>query len=245
MQASNNTILITGGASGIGFALAQEFIRHGNQVISLDRNPTKQAAAKTKLPALITLPCDLTKRAEIENILQIVQRDYPRLNVLINNAGIQLNYDLPNTPEAENYIYTEVGTNLLAPMLLSTLLLPQLRRQSQAAIVNISSALAFVPKADAPVYCATKAAVHSFSQTMRHQLGETSVRVFEIIPPLVATAMTDGRGSGKMHPETLAGRVMKAWKQDQFEVFIGKAALLWRLHRFFPGLANRIMLKRA
>ncbi len=241
MKTSGNKILITGASSGIGFALAQQFMQLGNKVITVDRNVEKQKKAQELLPGLIAIRCDLTLREDIDQLMITIQNQHPDVNVLINNAGIQYNYDFKEEAQPLPRIEKEIHTNVIAPMQLCALLLPILNSHNEAAIVNVSSGLAFAPKADAPVYCATKAAVHNFTKGLRYQLEETNIKVFEIIPSLVATDMTSGRGKGKISPEQLATEFISAFERDRFEVNIGKIKLLRVILRIFPKLAEKML----
>jgi short-subunit dehydrogenase involved in D-alanine esterification of teichoic acids len=165
---------------------------------------------------------------------------YPQLNVLVNNAGIQHNYDFTDGKDHTNLIDQEANINFLAHMKLTDRLLPIFMKTQNAAIVNVSSALAIVPKQSAPIYCATKAAIHNFSKALRYQLEKTSVRVFEIIPTLVDTEMTKGRGKNKVSPDFLAADVLRAIETDKYEIPIGKTRILFLLNRFVPTIAQRI-----
>jgi uncharacterized oxidoreductase len=191
MNLSNNTILITGGATGIGLALAEEFLSRGNEVIICGRREEKLRGAKEKNPKLHTFVCDLSKADERIACTNSVIRDFPELNVLINNAGIQQYLKFLNDIPEEK-IENEIATNLTAPIHLSSLFIPHFLKKSEAAIMNVTSGLAFVPIANSPVYCATKAALHSFSMTLRVQLRDTPIKVFELAPPIVDTELDRG-----------------------------------------------------
>lgn len=240
MNISNNTILITGGATGIGLALAKRFAALSNTVIIVGRNEAALASAVAETPMLIAHRCDLAKRVEREELVMMVEQQFPMLNVLINNAGVQYNYDLANTSNLPR-IEPEITTNLTAPIELCSLLMPLLAEQNKSAIVNVSSGLAFVPKRSAPVYCATKAGLHSFTKALRYQLEGTNITVMELIPPLVDTQMTQGRGTGKISPLQLADEFLRAFEKDEAEINIGRTAILRVLNRFLPSVAERIM----
>jgi short-subunit dehydrogenase involved in D-alanine esterification of teichoic acids len=237
VQTRGNTVLITGGTSGIGLALAKQFLAVKNTVIITGRSAAKLAAVRDHLPTVITELADMTDRRALEQLAGT----YGDVNILINNAAIQHNYDLadPNIPVEQ--IDQELDTNLVGPLVLTKLFLPQLLRKSAAAIVNISSGLAVVPKQSAPVYCGSKAALHIFTQALRWQLEGSSVRVFEVIPPLVDTAMTRGRGSGKTTPEAVVAEFWTDFARDHYEMRIGKTKLLFALHRLLPRMAERRM----
>jgi uncharacterized oxidoreductase len=192
MEFNANTVLITGGGSGIGFALAERFIQAGSQVIICGRREYKLKEAQAKYPQMGIRVCDVAKPAERTALLTWATEAYPRLNVLVNNAGIQRPIQLQENPDWET-VSEEVAINLEAPIHLSTLFIPHLLRQKRPAIINITSGLSFVPKANVPVYCATKAALHSFTLSLRHQLSDTPIEVIEIIPPAVDTDL-GGKG---------------------------------------------------
>jgi uncharacterized oxidoreductase len=188
MQLSSNTFLVTGGASGIGLALAERFVAAGSNVIICGRRAEKLAEAKERLPHVKTLVCDLSKASERSSLAAWVVREHPRLNVLVNNAGIQRYPQLAQVTDAGwPETQEEIAINFEAPVHLSALFIPHLRQQARPAIVNVTSGLSFTPLARAPIYCATKAAMHSFTLSLRHQLKDTPIRVVELIPPAVDT----------------------------------------------------------
>jgi uncharacterized oxidoreductase len=233
MKTSGNTILITGGATGIGLALAEELLKTGNEVLICGRRRAKLQAARSRLPGLYVRVCDVTKRRSRSALIEWALGRFKSLNILVNNAGIQRAVDFTKGPRDLAEAEAEIATNLAAPVQLSALLIPHLRRKKHSAIVNISSGLAFTPLAAVPVYCATKAAVHSLSLSMRHQLRDTPIKVFEIAPPMVATALGGGRRSAEemefcMSPEEVARGVIRVLEQDTYEVALGTAAGLRR-----------------
>ncbi|KAF3886787.1 MULTISPECIES: SDR family oxidoreductase [Nostocales] len=237
MKTTHNTVLITGGTSGIGLALAKRFLRQGNTVIVTGTNAKKAEAVKSQLP---TVTVDLTDMRDRQALRNLASR-YPDVNVLINNAGIQYNYNFADPGIGYDLIETELDINLISPLYLTKLFLPQLLSQPSAAIINVSSGLGIVPKQSAPIYCASKAALHSFTKTLRWQLEGTSVRVFEIIAPMVDTAMTQGRGRDKISPEVLVEEFWSNFVQNRYEMRIGKTKLLFVLQRFMPAIAEQIM----
>lgn len=184
MQLSGNTILLTGGSSGIGFALAERFVAAGNRVVVTGRRASLLEEVKRKLPAVETMVNDVGDAADREKLAAEVTKRFPDLNVLINNAGIQRRFDLTKGDRWED-VRSELAINVEGPIHLSMLLLPHLMAKPRASILNVSSGLAFAPLAAVPVYSATKAAIHSFTQSLRHQLSGTSVEVIEVIPPAV------------------------------------------------------------
>ena len=190
MQLSGTTILITGGATGIGLALARRFVRAGSEVAICGRREAALRDAQATLPELRVRVCDLTRESERQDLVEWATRELPRLNVLVNNAGIQRRFRLTDSlPDPGEWERTreEIAINFEAPLHLCQLLIPHLRTQEGPAIVNVTSGLAFVPLAAAPVYSATKAAMRSFTLSLRHQLAGTPISVIELIPPAVNT----------------------------------------------------------
>jgi short-subunit dehydrogenase involved in D-alanine esterification of teichoic acids len=161
--------------------------------------------------------------------------------MLINNAGIQYNYDFLSSSQITYKIDNEIKTNLIAPLQLCALLIPLLQLKPEAAIINISSGLAIAPKKTAPVYCGTKAGIHIFSQALRYQLENSAIKVFEIIPPLVDTPMTAGRGKNKISSQALVEEIWPYFLNNTYEIYIGKARLLNLIYRLSPALALKIM----
>lgn len=243
MKLTENIVFITGGGSGIGLALARAFLHLQNTVIVCGRDPKKLEAVGNEHPGIHTFQCDITKEDDVRRMLGKIQTAFGGLNILVNNAGIQHKYDFSEDPDALGKIDEEVNVNFLSQVKLTKLLLPILMKQPEAAIINISSALGIVPKESAPLYCATKAAMHIFSKSLRYQLEKTPVRVFDVIPPLVDTDMTKGRGRGKISPDALAKEVIRGLRRDRYELRVGKVKLLFLINRLFPSLAERILRK--
>jgi uncharacterized oxidoreductase len=187
MNLTNNTILITGGGSGIGRALAEQFHKRGNQVIIAGRRQGALDAATAANPGMKSLVFNIEDPGSIAAAAQKLTADFPKLNAVLNNAGIMRPEDVkkgdPSDAEAI------VTTNLLGPIRLTAALMPHLLKQPLATILNVSSGLAFVPLAMTPTYCATKAAIHSYTESLRYQLKDTAIKVLEIIPPWVATEL--------------------------------------------------------
>jgi uncharacterized oxidoreductase len=187
MQISGNTILISGGGSGIGRALAEAFHSEGNQVIIAGRRKKLLDETITANTGMKGAVLDIENGNAIGSFAETLKHDYPSLNVVIHNAGIMRPESVQDgaVTDAE----ATVATNLLGPIRLTAALLPFLLKQSKAAIMTVSSGLAFMPLAMTPTYCATKAAIHSYTQSLRYQLRGTSVQVLEIIPPYVQTEL--------------------------------------------------------
>jgi len=229
MKTENNTVLITGGATGIGFAITEAFVKAGNTVIICGRRQGKLEEAKRKLSQIHIHPCDVSKETDRKALFGRVKHNFKDLNVLINNAGIQRMVDLKNGIRSLAGAEAEIDTNLVAPIWMSAYFIPLLMKQKEAAIVNISSGLGFVPIASMPIYCATKAAVHSFSMSMRHQLKGTSIKVFEVVPPMVDTDLGKGsveeqeEGNRGIPPTEVAKSLMGSMRKDEYEIVVGEA----------------------
>lgn len=187
MNLNGNTILITGAGSGIGLALAEEFAKLGNQVIVAARSKEKLEIAAQK--GLQTVTADVSNLENIKTLAGSVIEKYPVLNVVIHNAGIS-RYENYLEKVDDEFEEEMVATNILGPIRLTNALLPHLLQQESAVVMTVSSGLAFMPNAQAPTYSATKAAIHSYTESLRYQLKETNIEVIELVPPYVQTALT-------------------------------------------------------
>lgn len=198
MKSTGNTILITGGASGIGLALAEAWQAAGNTVIIAGRRRAPLDEAMAKHPGLTSYTLDIQDPASIAKLAAAMAEKHPGLNVLVNNAGIMRAENLIEGQTALADAEAMIATNLLGPIRLTAALLPQLAARDRASIINVSSGLAFVPLAMTPTYSATKAALHSYTQSLRHQLRETGVDVLELAPPMVQTELMPGQSVNPM-----------------------------------------------
>jgi len=200
MKTTGNTILITGGGSGIGRGLAEAFHKLGNQVIISGRRQRILDETIGANPGMKSLTLDIESKGGISAFAAEISKQFPTLNVLMNNAGImrmeKLEAQQSDLADAESI----VATNLLGPIRLTAALLPLLKKQPSATIVNVSSGLAFVPLAPTPTYCATKAALHSYTQSLRYQLKSSSIEVVELIPPYVQTDLMNGAADPRAMP---------------------------------------------
>ena len=200
MNPTGNTILITGGGSGIGRGLAEALHALGNQVVIAGRRRQALDSTTAANPGMKSLTLDIEDPAAIRAFAAQAAADFPALNVLVNNAGImrpeKLLAQQPDLADAEAL----VTTNLLGPIRLTAALLPLLQRQPRSTILNVSSGLAFLPLALTPTYCATKAAIHSYTLSLRYQLRATQIEVLELIPPYVATHLMGGADDPRAMP---------------------------------------------
>ncbi|WP_375419560.1 SDR family oxidoreductase [uncultured Hymenobacter sp.] len=222
MNLSHNTVLITGGASGIGLALATRFLNAGSTVIICGRRADKLAEAQQQHPGLRTRVADVATAADRAALATWATIEFPNLNVLVNNAGIQNRLKIDDLAADWETRRQEIAINFEAPIHLAALLLPHLRQQPGAAILNVTSGLAFAPLAGLPLYCATKAALHSFTLSLRQQLLPMGVEVLEIVPPAVDTDL----GSPGLHPfgvpvDAFADAVMARLVTGEQEVGFG------------------------
>jgi uncharacterized oxidoreductase len=229
MKTRGNTVLITGGGTGIGFALAEALVKAGNEVIICGRRESKLKEAQRKLPQLHIKVCDVSDERQRKALVAWVSKNFKDLNMLINNAGIQRMVDFTSGKSNRSASEDEVDINLKAPVRLCELFAPLLMKRKEAAIVNVSSGLGFCPIAVMPVYCATKAALHSFTVSLRFQLRNTSVKVFEIIPPMVDTDLDKGgryereQEERGIPPSEVAVAAMKGFTKDEYESAVGEA----------------------
>lgn len=240
MKMDGNTVLITGGASGIGLELTKAFVKLGNTVIVTGRDQAKLDRAKQELPAIHVIQSDVSRVADIEALYDRVTKEFPNLNILINNAGVARTLNLHKEGSLED-LTEEIDINLKGPVRLAWKFLPHLKTLPSAAIVNVSSGLAFVPLPIMPIYCATKAALHSFSLSLRVQLKNTNVKVFEIAPPTTQTDLIAGmdaedmKGIDVMQVGEMVRVCLKGLENDKFEIRPGQANQLRFMNRLAPG----------
>jgi uncharacterized oxidoreductase len=200
MNSTGNTILITGGGTGIGRALAEELHKLDNQVIIAGRRRQTLDETTAANPGMKSFVLDIQDPVDIVTFAAQTAAEFPKLNVLVNNAGIMRAENLLAQPRKLDDSEAVIATNLLGPIRLTAALLPHLQMQPHAAIINVSSGLAFLPLTVTPTYCATKAAIHSYTESLRYQLRATQVEVLELIPPYVATHLMDGADDPRAMP---------------------------------------------
>lgn len=228
MNITDNTILVTGGGTGIGLAITEAFAAKGNKMIICGRRESLLKEAKEKIPSVEYLVADLRKPDQVKLLYQWTVKKFPGVNILVNNAGIQRAFNF-HDPDSLEDITEEIEINLSSPVLLSSMFVENFSARKESAIVNVSSGLGFAPIAFMPVYCATKAALHSFTMSMRHQLKKTPVKVFELIPPIVDTDLDQGRRGKRgevdrgIEPAMVADELLKGMEEDDPEIIVGMA----------------------
>lgn len=249
MKTSGNTILITGGSSGIGLEFAKQLSAKKNTVLITGRNQAKLDAAKKILPDLVTFKSDASNPEDIAKLAGLVTSSFPDLNVLINNAGVMrsTNFYRPNSDLKS--LTEEVTTNLNGPIWMSHQFIPHLAAQKSAAIINVSSLLGISPLPLAPVYSATKAGLRSFTICLREQLRHTSIKVFDLAPPATQTDMVevfeeaDLKDFKLMNAATLVRTAILSMEKDQFEIRPGQTGQVHYLQKFAPGILLKVMRK--
>lgn len=245
MNTRGNTVLVTGGTSGIGLAIAQAFSDLGNRILICGRSPDKLDAAKRAHPSFDVFPCDITRPDQVQKMFHEIAGRHPDLNVLVNNAGSLTPSDFLSDEGALLKAQQEVDTNFLGALSVTKSALPFLVRNGNAAIITISSIVAVVPMPRAAVYSATKAALHSFLISLRRQLQGTQVRVFEVMPSTVATELGRHIGGPMLSPRDVAQAVVAGVQREAYEIRTGSAKALYAVNRLSPSLAMRVLARAA
>lgn len=240
MNLKRRNIVITGGTRGIGRELVR-MLYQDNNVIVIARDPQRLTKLTDNYPGVTAVCADLADLPAVEAAAAEVLSQVDKLDLLINNAAVQYTPTFIDADFEYASIEREITVNFTSMCALTSLLLPSLMHDGDAAIVNVNSGLGLVPKTNSAVYCATKAAVNNFSQSLRYQLARTKVRVMQAFVPLVDTQMTAGRGDGKLSPGEAASAMLRGIELDIEENDIGKIRALRKLIRFAPGIARRIM----
>ena len=247
MKLTNRTILITGGSAGIGLAFALKFLELGNRVVVTGRRQAALDDVKAKHPALHTVQSDVADPAQISTLAQTIKRDFPKLDVLVNNAGISRYKNLSVSASDLADLMTEVNVNVGGVIRMTSAFI-DLLKVNKGTLINVSSALAYVPLPCLPIYCATKAAIHSYTQSLRFQLEDTGVEVIELMPPAVRTEMTadlPDEGLTLITTDKLVALSIASLKRGAIEVRPGQSAQLALLRRVAPDFINRQLWKAA
>ena len=249
MKLTNNTILITGGASGIGYELTKQLTALGNTILITGRDQAKLDRAKAVFPKIHTFRSDVSDPKAIAALYEEVTNQFPEFNILINNAGIMRKINVHDKAGGLEDITQEIEINLSGPIRMVKQFLPHLKTKLEAAIMNVSSGLAFVPLPISPIYCATKAGLHSFTESLRVQLKNTKVKVFELAPPATQTELLgsfsseDLKGTSVMTAEEMIRVAVKGMQTDRLEIRPGQANQLKIMNRVAPGFILKQMSK--
>lgn len=245
MRLNGHTILITGGSAGIGLAFALKFLELGNEVIVTGRRQTQLDAVKAQHPKLHTIQSDSADPARIAALAEQIKSDFPKLDVLMNNAGIGLARNVKSSASDLAGLMSEIEINV-GGVIRTTSALIDLLTANRGTVINVSSGLAFVPVPSMPIYSATKAAVHSYTQSLRFQLEDSGVEVIELMPPAVRTAMTtefDEAGIKTITTDELVKQTLAALRAGKREIRPGQSNLLALMRRLAPEFINRQLWK--
>ena len=241
MNITNNTILISGGTAGIGFETAKLFAAKGNKIIITGRDQQRLDSALAAIPGAIGILSDVSNKADAESLVARLKKDFSELNMVINNAGRAVAYDLLTASNILEKAQDEMLTNYLSIIRLNELLLPLLASQKTSAIVNVSSVVAIVP-ASLTTYSASKAALHSYTQSLRFALQHSSVKVFELMPPLVNTEFSKPIGGEKgIEPSLVAQHLAEGIENDNYEIHSGQTQYIYDLYLKSPEEAFNTM----
>jgi uncharacterized oxidoreductase len=245
MKLTDRTILITGGSAGIGLAFALKFLELGNEVIVTGRRQAALDEVKAKHPRLHIIQSDAADTAQIAALAARVKVEFPKLDVLMNNAGILLYKNLKATASDLDGLMAEMNINV-GGVLRTMSAFVGILTANKGTVINVSSGLAFVPLPPAPIYSATKAAIHSYTQSLRFQLEETGVEVIELMPPAVKTdltaALSEG-GASLMTTDELVKQSFASLKAGALEIRPGQSKTLAWMRRLAPGFINRQLWK--
>ena len=244
MRLEGRRALVTGGSRGIGFELVRSLAGRGVEVVTCSREKELPAGLRALGAGVHHLTCDLSRPSEVEALPDRMRQAFGAPDLLVNNAGVQFNHIWTETDASDRaqWARVELSVNVLAPVLLTAHFLDDLRAADPGIVVNLTSLLALSPKRTAPVYSASKAGLRSFTQALRWQLaGDTSVRVVEVLPPMVDTAMTAGRGSKKMSGADMAERIVRGLERGDTEIRPGLARVVHAISRTTPPLATALL----
>jgi uncharacterized oxidoreductase len=243
MKTSQNTVLIIGGTAGIGLEIVKQLTALNNHVIVTGRNKERLDSALAGLENVTAIQFDVSKAGEVDQLAEQIGKNFPHLNMVVNNAGRAIVYNLAdNNQDAFANAEDEILTNYLSIIRINQKLLPILKAQSESAIVNVSSVVAYVPGITLPTYAASKAALHYYTTSLRLSLEDSSVKVFELMPPLVDTEFSkEIGGHNGIKPSVVADEFIAALAKDEFEIRVGDTAKIYELFRQSPLDALNVM----
>jgi uncharacterized oxidoreductase len=239
VELTNNTILITGGTSGLGLEFAKQLLKLGNTVIITGRNQSKLEQTKKLLPGVHTFQSDVSDTKAIERLFENVTQQFPALNILINNAGEMRKINLHDTSNNLNNITWEIEINLSGPICMIQEFLPYLKTKKTAAILNVTSGLSLIPFPIAPIYGATKSGLRSYTKSLRVQLKNTGIKVFELVAPGANTPLNDKFASdvdsrSLMPADKVIAATIKGMQKDKLEIYPGLAGVIKIISRIVP-----------
>lgn len=238
MKTINNTVLITGGGAGIGLETARLLSEKGNHVIITGRNADKLQRAAASLKNVTAIVSDVSKEEDVLALVKRIKTEFPGLNMVINNAAYAEYYRLNTGVNVYEKASQEIFTNYLSVVRLNDLLLPLLLEKEEAAIVNVSSIVVFAPGKNLPGYAASKAALHSYTRTLRITYRDTALKVFELMPPLVNTEFSkEIGGANGISPVVVAEDLLEALATDKYEIHVGNTADMYKLYLSSPEAA--------
>jgi uncharacterized oxidoreductase len=243
MNLQGKRILITGGTSGIGLESVQHFLAQGMTVMVCGRNGTKLQAVKRQFPKVVTISCDITVENELHLLYRLIMNN-GGIDILYHNAGIvHINNMVENPVESGNIAQREMETNYLAVLRLTSMFLPHLQKRSEPALIFTTSAVAYLPAAFIPTYSASKAALHSYIQSLRYQLKQSKshLAVVELIPPTVDTEATQKLTTKKVTSSEVIKELIKGLRRNRETIRVSIAKPFYWIQRFFPFLAFKIL----
>lgn len=245
MELQNSTILITGGTHGIGLEYAKQLLILGAKVIVTGRDNEKLTLAKKMFPQIFTYQCDITNKEDLEHLFKEVIESHPDLNIIMNNAGIMRSVEINDASVTLDNITDEIETNFSGTVRMVHLFLPHLMSKKSSAIINITSGLGYIPFTTSPIYCGTKSAVHIYSQALRLQLKNTSVKVFEIAPPKtdkpLQTAVPETSNKGSMKVSDMVQVSIKGVMKNRYEIRPGLSNTMKWMSRIAPNFFTKLI----
>jgi uncharacterized oxidoreductase len=240
MKTTGNTFLITGGSSGLGLEMSRRFLQAGNKVIICSRSAQKLEQARKLMPSIITYRCDISDTRESMEMMRWLEKTHPDVNVLINNAAIVHKTRFLDDAEILEKLDGELRTNLEAPIRLIRMMYPIISRHPNAAIINITTGLAYIPRADYPFYNSTKSALHAFTKVLRHQVSHQHVKIIEVLFPAVDTPWHNGNPPKiAISPQKAVDEMIAGLEKGKTEIRVAGAKILYLLSRVAPAFAFR------